>query len=445
MNFSEIKEVITKAAQKAGLSDYDVYYSKSSDVSTETLKNDISGFSSSDSIGIGFRCIVNGKFGQASCEYITKEELESLVYRAAENAAFIECDDEAVIFKGSENYIPVETEDFVIPSAGRLKDIALDIQSKTYNKNELVVDGTQSGAGAGVSEVYLFNSYGLELRKSAGFVNYYSCPVVSDGKETEDGCRFEMSKSFDDVDKAVEKAVSSAVDKLGADSVKSGSYNVVIDGKEFSDLISEFCGCFSSKQVKLGLSKFADKIGCKVAADFITITDDPFSEHLCGKNSFDGEGVATYKKNLVENGELKTYLYDLAMAKYFGTAPTGNASRGYSSPVSISPYFLYLNKGSKSFDQLVDEAGSGIYVTELKSFSASNAVTGDFSIESAGYLIENGKIGSFVKNFTIAGNFFELLLNVDSLSDELKIKHSGVYRGFASPDVLVKNISVAGK
>jgi alanyl-tRNA synthetase len=64
------------------LSDYDVYYSKSSDVSTETLKNDISGFSSSDSIGIGFRCIVNGKFGQASCEYITKEELESLDFRS---------------------------------------------------------------------------------------------------------------------------------------------------------------------------------------------------------------------------------------------------------------------------------------------------------------------------------------------------------------------------
>lgn len=445
MKFSEIKEVVIKTAQKAGISEYDVYYSKSSDISSETLKNEISGFSSSDSIGIGFRCIVDGKFGQASCEYITEAEIEALVYRAAENAKYIESDDEAIIFKGSESYCYIEPENFEIPTAGKLKDIALEIQSATYAQNKLVVDGTQSGVGAGTCEVHLFNSYGLELEKSAGFVNYYTCPVVSDGEETEDSCEFKISKSFDAVDEIVKKAVDRANDKLGADTVHSGNYNIILDGKEFSELLSEFCGCFSAKQVKLGLSKYAEKLGAKVAADIVTITDDPFADELCGKNAFDGEGVATYKKNVIENGELKTYFYDLAMAKHFGVEPTGNASRGYSSPVSISPYFLYVNSGNNSFDELLGMAENGIYVTELKSFSASNAVTGDFSIESAGYLIENGKLGKFVKSFTIAGNFFELLMNVEALSNELKIKPNGIFRGFASPDVLVKNISVAGK
>ena len=133
------------------------------------------------------------------------------------------------------------------------------------------------------------------------------------------------------------------------------------------------------------------------------------------------------------------------MAKHFGVAPTGNASRGYASPVAISPYFLYVNPGDKTQEELFEAAENGIYVTELKSFSASNAVTGDFSIESCGYIIRNGKLGEYVKSFTIAGNFFDFIKSVECLSNKLEVKHNGIFRGYAAPAVLVKNISVAGK
>ena len=112
MNFSEIKQILSDAAKAAGINNYDVYYSESSEISTETLKDEISAFSSSDSIGIGFRCIVDGRFGQASCEHITKEELEMLVTRAANNALFIESEDEAIIFEGSKRYETVDNGDF---------------------------------------------------------------------------------------------------------------------------------------------------------------------------------------------------------------------------------------------------------------------------------------------------------------------------------------------
>lgn len=445
MNFSEIKNIISEASKKAGISEYDVYYSKSSDISAEALKDEISGFSSSDSIGIGFRCIVNGKFGQASCEYITKDELEGLVLRAAENAKYIESDDEAIIFRGSNEYKDIACEDITLISAGEIKSIALEIQNKTYKQSEFVIDGTQSGAGVGSVEVYMFNSYGLELHKSAGYVNYYSYPVVSNGTETEDSGEGRIAKNFDKIDETVKKAVDTANAKLGADTVPSGTYNVILSGEKFADFLAEFSIGFSAKQVKLGLSKLEGKLNEKVASNKITIIDDPFYEDLCGKNSFDGEGVATSTKTVIENGILKTYFYDLAMAKHFGVEPTGNASRGYSSPVTISPYFLYVKKGDKSFDELLSIAENGIYVTELKSFSASSEVTGDFSIESAGYIIENGKLGKFVKSFTIAGNFFDFLENIEELSDDLQVNHSGLFRGYAAPDALVKNISIAGK
>ena len=445
MEFSEIKQIISNAAKKAGVSEYDVYYSVASNVSIETLKNEVSGFSSSDAMGIGFRCIVDGKFGQASCEYITAEELENLVFKAAENAKYIESEDEAIIFAGSTKYAEAPIESFEMTPASELKDIALSLQKKTYEQSELVVDGTQCSVSTNSVQVYMFNSYGVELQKTAGFVHYSSCPVVSNGEDSEDGWESKTVKNFDNIDEVAKNAIKTAGAKLGADTVESGKYNVVISGRSFSDLLGEFCSCFSAKQVKLGLSRLAGKVGEKIAADIITITDDPISDELCGKNVFDGEGVATSKKNVIENGVLKTLFYDLAMAKHFGVEPTGNASRGYASPVTISPYFLCVNKGEKSFETILGEAENGIYVTELKSFSASNAVTGDFSIESAGFLIENGKIGDFVKSFTIAGNFFDILKNVEALSDRLHVEPAGAFRGFASPDILVKNISIAGK
>ncbi len=445
MEFTEIKQILSDAAALAGIQEYDAYYSVSSDISAEALKDEISGFSSSDSIGLGFRCIVDGKFGQASCERITESELKELVFKATENAKYIESDDEAIIHKGSVHYEAIESKEIEFPSSGDLKDITLEIQKKTYAQSEKVIDGTQSGCGAGRTEVHFFNSYGLDLYKSASFVSYCSYPVVSDGEETEDSGESKMAKDFGDIDAVVKKAVNKAEAKLGADSVPSGKYNIVLSGKRFASFLSEFVGCFSAKSVKLGLSKLSGKIGDRVAADIITITDDPFSDELCGKNHFDGEGVATYTKNVIENGVLKTYLYDLAMAKHFGVQPTGNATRSYSTPVAISPYFLYVNKGDKKLEELFEMAGNGIYITELTSFSASNGVTGDFSIESAGYLIENGRLGKFVKSFTIAGNFFDFLKNIEAISDEIEVKHSGIFRGYAAPAAFVKNISVAGK
>ena len=445
MNFSEIKKVISDAAKATGIDEYDVYYSVSSDISAETLKSEISGFSSSESIGIGFRCIVDGKFGQASCEYITKSELENLVLKAYDNAKYIESDDESIIYSGAESYKEVCGDCFDLPGAGDIRNVALAIQKRSYEENSLVVDGTQSSAGACKVEVHMFNSYGLELHKTGGCVSYGSYPVVSNGNESEDSYETKMSKTFDNIDEVARVAVEKAVCKLGSDSIPGGKYNIVLSGKKFATFLAEFSGCFSAKNVKLGLSALKGKIGEKVASDIITIVDDPFSAELMAQNPFDGEGVATYTKNVIENGVLKTYFYDLAMAKHFGVAPTGNASRGYSSPVAISPYFLYVKPGNKKFDELIKDVGEGIYVTELKSFSASNAVTGDFSIESCGYRISGGKLGEYVKSFTIAGNFFELIKNVEDISNELEVKHNGIFRGYAAPAIFVKNISVAGK
>ena len=161
---------------------------------------------------------------------------------------------------------------------------------------------------------------------------------------------------------------------------------------------------------------------------------------------FDGEGVATARRNVIENGVLKTLLYDLTTAKKAGVGSTGNGQKGsYAAPVSIAPYHFSIAAGDATEEELLRAVGEGIYITECKGFHAgANAVTGDFSIESAGFMIRDGKLAEPVKSFTVAGNFFELIKEIDSLGNEVRWGIPG-RTVFGSPDVLVRNMSVAGK
>ena len=105
-----------------------------------------------------------------------------------------------------------------------------------------------------------------------------------------------------------------------------------------------------------------------------------------------------------------------------------------------------MEAGDKTKDELFAMAGNGIYITELKGLHAgANAVTGDFSIESAGFKIENGKLAGAVKSFTIAGNFFDLLKSIAALSNEVEVAITGGFTTFGAPAVLIHDVSVAGK
>ena len=182
-----------------------------------------------------------------------------------------------------------------------------------------------------------------------------------------------------------------------------------------------------------------------MASEKVTLTDDPFMEGNSHQMPFDGEGVPTYTKAVVENGVFKTFLYNLKSAEMAETVTTGNAAR-QGSNIGTKVYNFRLEPGEYSREELFAKAGDGsIFVTEMKGFHAgANAVTGDFSIESAGFLIEDGKIGAPIKSFTVAGNFFELLRQITDIDNVLEMKSPG-FSQIGSPDVLVPDMSVAGE
>ncbi len=442
MNFNEIKEIISGACQKYNIAEFEVTYSVGENISAETLKDEISAFSSGESANVSFRCLVDGHMGYASTSYFDPDEIEDLVVRAADNAKAIENDDVVVIFKGSESYGKTTAPEPEVINASVLKEKAMDLQKRAYALNDAVVDGTQSIAMSFRDEIYLYNSHGLELSNRVGMTGCYVAAVVNKDGESRDNFEFAESVHGDKFDELPEKAVNGALEKIGASEIPTGKYHIVIDGSQMRSLLSAFSPSFSAKNAILGMSMLAGKEGERIASDIVNITDDAMREGCPIQTPFDDEGVATYKKNVVENGVLKTLLYDLTTAIKTGKQTTGNGRRGG----NIAPYNFGISAGEDTLDELFSKAGEGIYVTGVKGLHAgANPITGDFSVESEGFLIKDGKKAGPVKSFTIAGNFFELLKNIDSLSNEVKWGIPGGFTVFGSPDVLIKDMSVAGK
>lgn len=446
MLFEQMKNALIAAATEAGIEQYEIYYQVGESISAETLKDEISAFASSVSGGICFRCIVGGKMGYASSELLTEDAMQELVQNAVANAACIDNDDEVFIFEGSPAYAKIDAGEVKLADAVTIRDTALRLQKETYAQSDKVADGTQSVAMSSVGEVRLYNSHGLSLSNRTGMSGAYAAAVVRDGDEAQEDFDFMVGESFDDVKDAAKNAVRGALNKMGASVAPSGKQNVVFDGKQFRQFLAVFSSAFSAKNAQLGLSLLAGKEGEQIAAPFVNIIDDPMREGSPIKTPFDGEGVATARRAVVENGVLKTMLYDLTTAKKAGVTSTGNGQKGsYAAPVSIAPYNFGMMAGECDLDTLLSMAGEGIYITECKGFHAgANAVTGDFSIESAGFMIRDGKLAEPVKSFTIAGNFFELIKNIDTLGNEVRWGIPS-RTTFGSPDVFVRDMSVAGK
>ncbi len=447
MSFEQIKEILFAAARRAGLTDYDVYYRMGTDISADALNREPNASSFGSMGGVSFRCAVGGKIGSASTECLEVAELEALIPRAMANAALVDADEEPIFFSPTDDaaYGRVTASKPALPTAAELRRAALDLQERIYAATDLAANGTESAAGAGEVTVCLANSRGLSLSHSAAMRYAYAEAVINSEGEPSFGVattgELDAAKSG-----IAEKAVAEALDRLGGVPVKTGKYKVVFSAKQVRALFSAYGGIFSGKNAMLGLSRLAGKEGTQIAAPVLTVFDDPFYPQNTMQMPFDAEGVPTYKKALVENGVLKTLLYDLTTAKKTGKKSTGNAGRGsYADPVSVAGFCRHIAPGDATLEELFGDAGDGLYITELKGLHAGcDAVTGDFSIESAGFLIKNGQKAGAVKAFTVAGNFFELLQSIARVGCEVEAGVCG-FSMSAAPAVLVLDISVAGE
>lgn len=448
MNFNEFKELVIAACEAQGITEYELYYQAGVSTSAEAFQHEINGFTSSQEGGVCFRCIIGGKMGYASTEDLSAEQAKAVVAKAADNASVLESEEQVFLGEGGQEYEELNIQPYTLPSTEELIGAVLATQEKLYAADPAVIDGCQTQGISGHSEVAIYNSKGLDLHYENNYAGLIAVGVVSNGQEMSNDYQIKLGKLSDiDTGKLTRKAVDGAKIKLGGEVAPTGQYPVIFNPDAMSSLLQVFSSVFSSEAAQKGLSRLGSSEGAVIAAPIVTLVDDPFHKDNPEPINFDAEGSPTHKKNVIENGVLTTLLYNLKTAAVAGKKTTGNASKGgYDAPVAVRPFTMYLANGDLTEEELLAKAGNGVYITDLSGLHAgANAISGDFSLQSAGFMIENGKKTTYVKSFTVAGNFYDLLKNITALANNCELPSAMGMTAFGSPSVLVDGLSIAGK
>lgn len=445
MEFQKFKRAVIARCEALGIGAYELYYQTAESTSISAYQQEINQFSGSLEGGVCFRCIVKGKMGYASTESLRPEGAAGLVDRAVDNASVLEAEEPVFLGEGGKTYASLPVSEVRIPAPEALAAKVLSAQRQLYEADPAVIDGCTTQGVAERSEIAIYNSRGLDLRDETVLVGLVAGAVVSNGEEMANDYQIALGDLEKiDTQALTKKAARTALASLGGGPAPTGQYPVIFDPEAMSDLLSTFSPVFSAENARKGLSRLAGTEGQAIAAPCVTIVDDPAYPGCFLQRSFDAEGSPTCCKKIVENGRLNTLLYDLKNAALAGRETTGNASKAnYDSPVGIRPFTLYLAGGDQPEEELLRRAGRGVYINSLGGLHAgANAISGDFSLQSAGFLIEDGKKTAHVKSFTVAGNFYELLKNIVCLGNNLEFPGMGTV---GAPSVLVEGLTIAGK
>ena len=448
MEFAEFKALAAAEAQKAGLADYELYYVSEESTEISMFNGETDSFTASLTGGVAFRCIVGGRIGAACTQELSEVEAAGLVRRARDNALTLEKEEEAFFAAGGAAYGEARKADMPVLSPEALTETASAASEALKTSHEKITDRCSAEVMTQQLRTCLVNSRGVDLSWEASVDAVYMSAVVADGEETNDDYDIKAGDPAGmDLKAMAEKAAAKAAAMLGAGVAPTGSWPVIFSSEAMCSLLSTFASAFSAENARKGLSPLKGKEGETIASQLVTVIDDPFYPDNPFQRSFDGEGSPAFKKEVISRGVLRTLLYDLSTAHAAGKQTTGNASRlSYDSPVSIQPYTFLLAPGELTEEELLAKCSDGVWIDFLGGLHAgANPISGDFSLQSAGFLVEKGKKTRPVRSFTVSGNFFELLKNIVALSDKAVLPRVGSLTAYASPAVLVKELTVSGE
>ncbi len=286
------------------------------------------------------------------------------------------------------------------------------------------------------------NSNGVFLRSRSNVVSAGIGVVAKEGESKKMGTYSNGGRSFSVFDPRymAGKAVERAVELLGAEPLQTDRYPVVFSNRVSPQILSMFSSPYFAEVVQKGQSRLSGKVGQVIAVPELHLTSDPHIPGAPGSHLFDGEGVVTSPLEVIKEGVLKTYLYNLESAKQAGHAPTGNGSRGYSGKAGTGFANFIVSKGGQSLEDLLAAYPHCFLVTKLEGGSGCSAVSGEISIGAQGFLYEQGKRIRPVDKVTLNSNYFEMLMAIRGLSD----RYSEAFSSVKVPDMLVESMYVSG-
>ena len=444
MDIKGIAEQLVKRCLAKGADAAEVYIETGRNLSLDVRKGDIETVQEAAAAGAGIRVFVQGRMAFASSNDLGEKALEDAAGRAIAFARVTTADENNVLpddrgvtevaglYDPRIAQVPMEEKIELIKS---LEKLALKDPRITKS------DGASYRESEG--EVAIANSNGLLKGYKSTGCGYGVSVVAEKGEQKSSGGDACNRRFYGDLKPAGEvagKAAREAYDMLDPRTVKTQRAPVIFHADVSRALLGGILGAVDGERVLQGASFLAKMLGQKIGSELMTIFDDGTRERGMASAPFDGEGVPTGKRVIVDQGVLKGFLYNTAVARRAGVKSTGNASRGgFDGLPGIGPHNFHMAAGAAKLEDIIAATKSGLLVKSVTGYGI-NPVNGNFSGGAAGFWIENGKIAFPVQGLTIAGTADEILNGIDMMADDLDLNLS-----MAAPTVRIKMLQIGGE
>jgi PmbA protein len=444
MDIKGLAEQLVKTSLKKGADAAEVYIESERNLSLEVRKGDVETVEEAASSGAGIRVFVKGRMAFASSNDLGDKALGEAVGRAIEFAR-VTTADPANVLPGDKTATAVEGL-----HDPRIAQVPMDEKIELAKRTEALAmkdpritksDGARYQESEG--EIVIANSNGLLKSYRAGGCGYAVSVVAEKGGQKSSGAESCSRRFYADLKPAEEvaaKAVKDAAEALDPRPVKTQQAAVIFTPDVARALLGGILGAANGERVLQGASFLAKKMGQKIASELLTIVDDGTREKGMASQPFDGEGVPTQKRALIEKGVLAGFMYNTIVAKRAGVESTGNAARGgFTSLPGIGPHNIVMATGPAKPEDIVRATKTGLLLKEVTGYGI-NPVNGNFSGGAGGFWIEDGKIAFPVKGLTIAGTAEDILNGIDMVADDVDPD-----RPMTAPTFRVKILQIGGE
>ncbi|MBF0344177.1 MAG: TldD/PmbA family protein [Nitrospirae bacterium] len=439
-----IEKVINYISSTANLKG-EVFYINSRSITAEAKDGQVEALLRADAAGFSVR-VING-LRQGICYSNDLGQWMSVVDKAIEISKWTE-DDPFADYPSATAYQKVEVYDENVAEASEtyIIDVAMEVERSALAFDPRVKKVRKAMFGFSLKEILLANTYGLR-----GSYRSTSCSasatVLAEGQgESQMGWGYEVDRFLSGVSaqSVGRSAADRAVKLIGSKNLAAIKSPVILENSIAGEFLDIVASTLSSENVQKGKSLLASKVGQQIASDKIHIVDNALLPGKTGSRPFDAEGVPSQRNELVTNGVLNGFLYNVYTAKKSGVNSTGNANRGGISGLpGVGISNLYIEPASKDIvyplDELLLHMGKGLLITDVMGIHTANRISGDFSVGASGLWIEDGKVSYPVKEAVISGNILDMFKNIEAIGNDLCF-----YGNIGTPALMISGVDISG-
>ncbi|MCI2400169.1 TldD/PmbA family protein [Aliiroseovarius subalbicans] len=440
-----LTQQLLDAARKAGADTADALAVQGTSVSIDVLNGKLEHAERSEGVDIGLRVLIGQRQACVSASDNSDTTIATMAERAVAMAKEAPEDPHIGLADPAQfaTHWDIDALDLRDPS-DEPSPAFLEDQARRAEAAALAVKGVSqvqsTSAGYGQRTLHLAASNGFQGGYGRTDMGLSLAAITGEGASMERDWAGEGRIFQSDMPSPEEigtEAGDRTVARAGAKQPPTGAFPVLFDERIASSLIGHLLSAANGSAIVRGGSWLRDALGEQVLPAHLSLIEDPHRPRISGSRPFDGEGLPTHRRAVVENGVLTGWTLDLATGRNLGMESTANASRGTSAPPSPSISNVTLTPGESTRDDLIAQMGTGLIVTSMIG-STINPTTGDYSRGASGFWVENGQITHAVNECTIAGNLRDMLMRIIPANDAKPHLSRQV------PSLLIEGMTLAG-